>query len=200
MWKMSRKPAGGKPCSEEAAELIRGMAKGDEAALECLYDTTAARTYAFVLRIVRDEHAAEEVIEDAYFQAWRQADRFDPARGNPMAWLYTLCRSRALDHLRRVEHRETAEDPAAFETLLGSDENDPFHLMDSMQRSGRVHEALASLSPQARQLVSLAFFRGLSHTEIAEASRMPLGTVKTTIKRACDKMRIYLSTQAGVTP
>lgn len=200
MWKRTKQAGSVSLCAvDELETLVRAMAAGKEQALEQFYDCTVSRAYAFVLRIVRNAQAAEEVVEDAYFQTWRDAERYDPARGMPLAWLYTICRGRALDYLRKQEVNESYEDPAELEAFIGSDEDDPYRLLDAMQRSSRVHAALSSLSPQARQLVSLAFFRGLSHSEIAEFSQMPLGTVKTTINRACDKMRSYLAVQAGVT-
>jgi RNA polymerase sigma-70 factor (ECF subfamily) len=200
MWKRTKETRAESPCCDDALDkLLRGMAAGREQALEQFYDCAVSRAYAFVLRIVRDPQLAEEVVEDAFFQTWREAARFDPVRGKPLAWLYTICRSRALDALRKREDHETYVDPIEFEARIGDDENDPYRLLDAMQRSSGVHAALSSLSPQARQLVALAFFRGLSHSEIAAFSRLPLGTVKTTINRACEKMRGHLAAQAGVT-
>lgn len=183
---------------DDLAGLVARMADGAESALERFYELTVHRAYALVLRIVRDPHAAEDVVEEAFFQAWRDAARYDPGRGAPLAWLFTICRSRALDHLRRQEAHESYEDPAELEAQIGADDQEPSSLLETMQRSGSVHAALLDLSPQARQLVALAFFRGLSHAEIASACRMPLGTVKTTINRACDRMRDYLGNQIGV--
>lgn len=182
---------------DELGELLRMMAEGREAALERFYDRTSRRAYALALRIVRNAQTAEEVVEDAYFQVWREAGRYDLSRGAPMAWLFNICRSRALDALRRADKAELYEDPMELYAQVGSDENDPSGLLETMERSSSVHAALCKLSPQARQLVSLAFFRGLSHSEIAAACEMPLGTVKTTINRACDKMRGYLVAEAG---
>lgn len=187
----------GEPADDGLARLLARMAEGDESALERFYDLTSRRAYAFVVRIVRDPHLAEDVVEEAYFQMWRKAADYDAGRGAPLAWLYTLCRSRALDSLRRRDDEELYDDPAELEARMGSDENDPYSLLDAMDRSSAVHAALASLSPQARQVVSLAFFRGLSHSEIATVFQMPLGTVKTTINRACDKMRGHIIAHAG---
>lgn len=190
--------ANGKPeLDEELAALLRLMAEGKEAALERFYDLTSRRVYALALRVVRNSQTAEEVTEDVFFQVWREAGRYDLSRGAPMAWLFTICRSRALDALRRVDDAELYSDPMELEARIGSDDNDPSGLLETMERAGAVHTALSRLSPQARQLVSLAFFRGLSHSEIAANCDMPLGTVKTTINRACDKMRSYLVAEAG---
>ena len=187
----------GAPLGGDLEVLLRMIAEGREAALARFYDLTVQRAYALVLRIVRNPQTAEDVVEEAFFQIWREAGRYDLGRGKPLAWVFTICRSRALDALRRRDEAELYEDPMDLEAQIGSDENDPSGLLETMQRSTAVHAALNSLSPQARQLVSLAFFKGLSHSEIAAACQMPLGTVKTTISRACEKMRGYLVAQAG---
>ncbi len=179
-------------------DLLAAMAQGDESALEQFYERTVRRAYAFVVRIVRNAPLAEDVVEEAYFQLWNKAGDFDPQRGEPLAWLLTLCRSRALDQLRRLHDEELYADPQDLEAHIGPDEADPYHLLEAVDRASAVHSALSSLSPQARQIVSLAFFRGLSHAEIAQSAALPLGTVKTIINRACDKMRQQLLAHAGV--
>ena len=185
------------PLGDDLEALLRRMAEGRETALARFYDLTVRRAYALVLRIVRNPQTAEDVVEEAYFQIWSDAGRYDLSRGKPLAWVFTICRSRALDALRRRDDAELYEDPLDLEAQIGSDENDPSGLLEAMERSTAVHAALCSLSPQARQLVSMAFFKGLSHSEIASVYQMPLGTVKTTISRACEKMRGYIVAQAG---
>lgn len=199
-----RRDAAGAPRTEDELErLLASMAKGQEAALERFYDLTAKRAYAFVLRILRDPMQAEDVVEEAFFQMWCKAGDFDVSRGNALAWLFTICRSRALDRLRQRDDAEYYDDASELENRLAEDDweaaeaRDPFALIHAMERSSAVHAALGSLSPQSRQVVSLAFFRGMSHSEIAAAFNMPLGTVKTTINRACEKMRGHII-HAGV--
>jgi RNA polymerase sigma-70 factor (ECF subfamily) len=171
------------------------MAQHDEQALGDFYDQTLGRAYALALRIVRRPDTAEEVVEDAYFQAWREASRYDAGRGAPLAWLLTIVRSRALDALRRRDDAQTYNDPMEFEARIGADENGPEEILAAVERSSAVHAALLGLSPQARQLVALAFFRGLTHEEVAACCRMPLGTVKTVLHRACAKLREHLAMQ-----
>jgi RNA polymerase sigma-70 factor (ECF subfamily) len=183
------------PPANDLAGLIARMAQGDEQALGDFYDQTLGKAYALALRIVRRPDAAEEVVEDAFYQTWREASRYDAGRGNPMAWLLTMVRSRALDWLRRRDDAETYGDPVEFEARIGADENGPEEILAAVERSSAVHAALVELSPQARQLVALAFFRGLTHEEIADSCRMPLGTVKTVLHRACAKMREHLAIQ-----
>jgi RNA polymerase sigma-70 factor (ECF subfamily) len=183
------------PAAEGLADLVARMAQGDEQALGGFYDQTLGKAYALALRIVRQPDAAEEVVEDAFYQAWREAARYDAGRGNPLAWLLTMVRSRALDWLRRRDNAQTYGDPVEFEAHIGADEKGPEEILAAVERSSAVHAALLQLSPQARQLVALAFFRGLTHEEIAASCQMPLGTVKTVIHRACAKMREQLALQ-----
>ena len=177
------------------AALMARVVERDERALARLYDETSSRVYGLALRICRQAAMAEEVVEEAYWQAWRQAPRFDPVRGEVMTWLLTIARSRALDALRRDErfrHEELAEDGAetAAEPAPAA-----LDLLDAMRGERRVHEALATLDARSRQLVALAFFRGLTHEEIATQAGMPLGTVKSLIRRALLQLRQLLAAE-----
>lgn len=158
----------------------------NENALASLYDAMAGRVYGLALRITRNVQTAEEVVEDTFWQIWRQAPRFDPARGNAAAWMLTITRSRAIDALRRV-------DQAAGDAEAGERETDladgPEELLASSQAGKQLNAALARLEPLPRQLVALAFFRGLSHEEIAMQTGLPLGTVKSHIRRALVRLR-----------
>jgi RNA polymerase sigma factor (sigma-70 family) len=142
---------------------------------------------------------AEEAVEDAYFQVWRQAPRFDPARGTALTWLLAIARSRAIDALRReVRFRhEDLDDDAHPETA--SQEPAADELLDLARHHADLHQALMLLGPQPRQLVSLAFFRGLSHEEIAQQTQLPLGTVKSQIRRALLSLRQILGESAALT-
>lgn len=184
---------------DELPGLIARMAAGDQRALERLYDLTVGKTYALALRIVRERGAAEEVVEDTYWQAWREAQRFDAARGRPLAWLLTICRSRALDALRRADPAQPTEEVERLQDAAAEPDADPLDLLQALQRGSAIRSALNELKPQARQLVALAFFRGLTHQEIADFCAMPLGTVKTTLHRACQQLKTCLS-QLGWEP
>lgn len=182
---------------EQLVTWIAAIANREEHALSALYDGTLGRVYGLALSIVRKASLAEEVAEDTYFQVWRQALRFDPARGAPMAWLLGMARSRAIDALRRearFQHQsldlgsaaEVADDTPATDDLL-----------DVAQGHAELHRALMLLNAQPRQLVALAFFRGLSHEEIASQTHLPLGTVKSQIRRALLVLRQTLG-EAGL--
>lgn len=168
------------------------MARGEEAGLAALYDATAARVYALALRITAEAAAAEEVTSDVYLQAWQQARRYDPSRGKVLTWLLTLARSRALDYLRRHRHHARRPEPAA--AAESTTEDDPLDLLLAVERSHYLYEALQSLTPTQRQLLALAFFRGLTHAEIAAHTGMALGTVKTLLRRAMQLLQPLLET------
>jgi RNA polymerase sigma factor (sigma-70 family) len=173
-------------------QWLRAMARGDEQALGSFYDATLSRSYALALRIVRDREAAEDVVAETYLQVWREAQRYDSTRGNALAWLLTICRSRALDYLRRLEPVEFHAEP---DSLPGADVPRAVateDLVSALQEGHRVREAVAQLPPVQRQLLALAFFRGLSHQEIAEHSGLPLGTVKSHIRKAQEALRLVL--------
>jgi RNA polymerase sigma-70 factor (ECF subfamily) len=177
----------------ELSALVGRMAGRDERALERFYELTFGRTYAVALRILRDAPAAEETVEDTYWQAWREASRFDAARGRTLAWLLTICRSRALDALRRRDPAVPTDDVESLQAETAAEQADPYDLLDALQRSSVVRMALQALKPRARQLVGFAFYRGMTHSEIADATGMPVGTVKTTLSRAYQQLRSGLS-------
>lgn len=173
--------------------LIERIIDRDERALAALYDATSARVYGLVLRITRRAALAEEVVEDTFWQAWRQAPRFEAARGKVITWLLAMARSRAIDALRRDERFQHAEMPDEGGLEDGAEAALPAHdLLEATRSEQRVHEAIAALEPRARQLVALAFFRGLTHEEIAAQTAMPLGTVKSLIRRSLQQLRKLL--------
>jgi RNA polymerase sigma-70 factor (ECF subfamily) len=164
--------------------LLKEIAAGSQTAFAALYDATSARVYGLAQRIVRCEVDAEEVVGDVFLQAWRQADRYDPTRGTPLAWLLALARSRALDRLRRRDPAQLSADPHAAARERGDDGLGPESLLLAVERGTAVHAALARLRPIQQDLLDLAFWRGLTHQEIAAEVGMPLGTVKSHIRKA----------------
>lgn len=178
----------------QLAEWIDAMVDHDERALAALYDATFLRTFGLVQRIVRRTSLAEEVVEDTYFQAWRQAVRFDPSRGPALTWLLSIARSRAIDALRReARFRHDGLDEEADIEGGGSEPRPHDELLDLARHQAGLQQALLQLGAQPRQLVSLAFFRGLSHEEIAQQTQLPLGTVKSQIRRALLSLRQILA-------
>lgn len=188
------------PTEDEAlAELIARMAKGDETALEALYEITLGKVYGLALRITGQAAAAEDVVAEVYYQAWRQAERFDRQRGHPLSWLLTLCRSRALDSLRRRDEASSHPEPETLTDPVPAERSDPVDLLLAVERQSALHLALDTLNPLQRQLLALAFYRDLSHQEIARHTGLPLGSVKTYIRKAMLSLQAVLSTE-GVTP
>jgi len=173
--------------------LVARMAKADEAALGELYDAAIGRVYGFALRIVNQAGAAEEIASDVFLQAWRDAGRYDASRSRVLTWLLMICRSRALDRLRAREANEILhDDPETLVSETASDGGSPADLLESMETNHALHAAIAKLQPMQRQMLGLAFFRGLSHQEIAAHMDLPLGTVKSHIRRAVEAMRTHL--------
>ena len=185
-------PEGG--AEQRQAELIRGAAAGDQQALAALYDATSRTVYGLLLRILADASAAEEVLLDVYEQVWRQAAQYSRERGSPLAWLTTIARSRAIDRLRRgrreQQHTEPLEGVAALAHSVGPSAEDEV-------RAGEVRAvvraALDSLAPEQREVIELAYYGGMSHSEIAAARGLPLGTVKTRTRLGLMRLREMLS-------
>lgn len=167
---------------------VTAIGMHDEQALANLYEATLARVYGIALRITRNVQAAEEVSEDVYWQVWREAPRFDAERGNVIAWLLTIARSRALDYLRKQDAAELCEEPELLLVDEPSREGDPEDLLAATQKNHKLNQALLQLEPIQRQLVAMAFFRGLTHDEIAVFTGMALGTVKSHIRRALKQL------------
>ena len=177
------------------------IVRQDEKALAQLYQSTIGRVFGLAMRIVRDAATAEEVAEDTFWQVWRQAPRFDPARGCALAWLLIITRSRALDAVRarkRVQAISVSADGLGQADDAPTDVHertaaDPHDLLAAVQTGHLLQSALMRLGPVPRQLVSLAFFGGLSHEEIAGQTGIPLGTVKSNIRRALLCLRTWLA-------
>ncbi len=189
------------PSESSLGELLQAVAKQDHAAFEAFYDATAERALTLILRITRKIEIAEEIVSDVYLQVWRQADRFDPARGNALAWLTVLCRSRALDSLRRDSAAPTSGAAPISEIPEPEATDYPQDLLVAVEQETTVHAALEQLEPDQRQLLALAYFRGYSHSELAQFTGMPLGTVKTQLRRTLKKLKelvIEAEDQQGV--
>ncbi len=179
------------------AQLVTSAAAGEERAMAALYERYGAVVYAVSYRIVGQRADAEEVVIEAFAQAWRDAPRFEAARGSVAGWLIMIARSRALDLVRARGRRDRITAAAAAERpetapAMGDWQSDPAGSVDHAERRLRVREALEALSPPQRQAIELAFFEGLSHSEIAERLQEPLGTVKTRVRLGMQKLREVL--------
>ncbi len=173
------------------------MAAEDESALEHFYHATLHRVFGLAIRIVRDSATAEDVVADVYHQAWTQAARYRPERGRPLTWLLTICRTRALDRVRKQTRLRSLHEKEASQSSVS--EASPQDLLESSERGSRIHQLLGNLSQIQRDVLALAYFKDLSHQQIANQLGMPLGTVKTHIRRALQVLR-PAATQAELSP
>ncbi len=176
------------------AELVARVAHGDEGALGQLYDRFGTVLYAVAFRVVGQRADAEEVVMEAFAQAWREAGRFETTRGSVAAWLTVMARSRAIDRVRSQVRRERITDTAARETpatapAMSAGFQPPGAALLDEERARAVTTALAALSPPQRQAIELAYYEGLSQSEIAERLREPLGTIKTRVRLGMQKLR-----------
>jgi RNA polymerase sigma-70 factor (ECF subfamily) len=177
---------------EDEAAMDR-IVRGDGGGLAELYDRHVRPVYSLALRILQDQADAEDVVQEVFSQAWRQAARYDATRGNVVAWLLTLARSRAIDRLRarRARPDQATGDVRAFDVVDQAATVD-LRLL-SAEQAARVRVALDELPLMQRMPIELAFYEGLTHTEIAERLEQPLGTVKTRIRLAMTKLRKSLA-------
>ena len=180
-------------------ELVRRMAAGDEQALAALYDHWSGLVSSLVMHLLGDADESEDVLEETFWQAWRQALRYDAARASVSTWLTTIARSRALDRLRarrrRPEESLSQLSEEGTERIIEREAvaDDPLADTEAAERQSRVAAALQSLPREQRETIELAYFGGLSQTEIATRMQQPLGTVKTRVRLAVEKLRERLS-------
>jgi RNA polymerase sigma-70 factor (ECF subfamily) len=178
-------------------DLVAQAAAGDERAIGQLYDRYATVLYTVAYRISGQRADAEEVVIESFAQAWRDAARFEPGRGSVAGWLTMIARSRALDLVRARSRRERITQTAAADRpdaplAMGAWRGDPADALDRTERGRQVRAALDDLSPPQRQAIELAFFEGLSQSEIAARLNEPLGTVKTRVRLGMQKLRTAL--------
>ena len=175
--------------------LLDRVAMADEAALRELYDMTSSRLYGVAVRVVSNRDWAEDVLQEAYLNIWRIASDYKASLSPPMAWMALVVRSRGLDFLRRrtsghVDHTVELDDMIS-ETVAGDAPN-PMDVADASQQAQALHRCLNSLENKQREVLSLAYLRDLSHGELAEQLKLPLGTVKTWIRRGLEQLRSCL--------
>jgi RNA polymerase sigma-70 factor (ECF subfamily) len=181
------------PRDEGWGALVERTARGDMNAFAAFYDATAALVHGLALRILGDPGAAEEVTADVFLQVWRQAGRYDAARGAPLAWLLTLTRSRAIDR-RRARAAESPDVGPLREALhVASAEPGPEESAALAERRRVVRAALGRLTTEQRRAIELSYLCGLSHTEIAGILGESLGTVKTRIRLGMMRLRETLA-------
>lgn len=176
-------------------ERIARVARGDKRALEQLYDQYERLVYSFALKIILDPQLAEEVVQDVFMRVWTQAVRYEPERGRFSSWLINMTRNLTIDRLRSARTR-------GLVSLMRSDESErevadhaASGLADTIITSLHVREVLTVLSPDQREALDLAYWHGLTHSEIARRIKAPLGTVKSRLHHALIKLRAALQTE-----
>ena len=180
----------------ELMALLDRVAARDEAALKALYDLTSGKLYGLAVRVVAHRDWAEDVLQESYLTIWRVAADYRAALSPPMAWMGLIVRSRALDCLRRrtADHSSVTQelDDTLAETLAGDAAN-PMDTTQASQQAWALHQCLSRLEYRQREVVSLAYLRDLSHSELAEQLRLPLGTIKTWIRRGLEQLRTCMA-------
>ena len=175
-------------------DLLKAIARGDEGALADCYDRYRLILFSLILRILHDRHEAEDVLQEAFLQVWRRAKDFDESRGRAFTWLVTIARSRALDRLRATGSR--ARLATEVEQSPREDMGDAAEDAIRSEESAIVRQALAELSAEQRQTLFMAYFEGLTQSEIAARLGDPLGTVKTRMRSGLMKLRELLRDRA----
>ena len=177
--------------SEERREALkaamRGMAAGDRRALDTVYEMTSAKMFATIVRIVRVRERAEDLPQDAYIKAWQRAGRFDPAKGSPITWLCTIARNTALSEIRR--DGRMADIPDDDLPDIEDDAKPQDEWLCDMQDAEALQRCMEGLQDDHRRSIRLAFFDGLTHSELAQKIDAPLGTIKSWIRRGLSGLK-----------
>jgi RNA polymerase sigma factor (sigma-70 family) len=171
--------AGSGPDIEAA---LTACARGDESALRRIYDAEAARMTGVAMRLLKRRALAEEAVHDAFVLIWRHAAKFDAARGSGLTWVYAILRNRSLSILRSEKRTELSDEPLGEE--IASEDDSPEMVMSKLSDAKALKHCLERLPPERRSLVLMAFVQGLTHGELAGKLNMPIGTVKSWIRRS----------------
>jgi RNA polymerase sigma-70 factor (ECF subfamily) len=189
--------------SQGLSRLLARTGLGDRAAFATLYQQTSAHLLGVVLRIQRDRAQAEDILQEVYVNVWRAAQSFDAAQSQPLTWLTSVARHRAIDSLRRTQTQpqiqgnpaSSDEESDVYDTVA-DDAPGPLDLLSRASDARALSTCMEALTAQQRQSVALAFFDGLSHAEVAASMRQPLGTVKSWVRRALLSLKSCLDSAA----
>jgi len=185
--------------SDDPVSLIQQIARGDREAFGRFYDHYAPLVFAFAVRLLRVRAEAEDLLQEVFLQAWRQAARYSRDRGSPEAWILTITRSRAIDRVRSMRRRDRGVVPLEEPSRTQDGRIEESEVMESEARL-TAHAALAGLPEAQRKVLELAYFEGLTQSEIAANLGQPLGTVKTRLRDGLKRLREFLGARAGGRP
>ena len=178
-------------------DLLARIAQRERAAFEELYTRYVNILYATALKFLKQDADAQDVVQDVFIQIWDKAKLYDPAKGKPLTWALTLTRNRSIDRIRAIQRRSRLRDD--FEKENAADESagvrEALSGVDASEKGQILRDAVSQLSPQQRRVVELAFFRGLTQSEIADKLGEPLGTVKARARRGLMKLKEILGHQ-----
>jgi RNA polymerase sigma-70 factor, ECF subfamily len=182
----------------EAANLLTKIAEGDRNALSQLYDRYSRMIYAVAWKSLNSVEDCEEVVLDVFAQIWKIADRFDSEKGAVEQWIFTLARSRILDRLRKFQRLNKVNEAisAGKEIEFLTTSVDPIEAVEIVERRQQVLTALSQIPPAQRQVIEMAYYQGLTHTEIAAATGLSLGTVKTRLRLGLSKLKITFESES----
>ena len=188
------------PVADDLPQLMARTALRDRAAFERLYRATCGHLFSVSFRILRNESRADEVLQEAYMNIWHNAAGYNPAAGTPMTWMINIVRNRSIDSLRSRRTEAETTGPLDDEVLAAAGDGgagDPRRLMAESLAKARIDGCMGALAATQRQALALAYYRGMVHTDIAEALQAPLGTVKGWVRRGLEQLRACLEA-AGV--
>ena len=169
------------------ARLISAVALGDQQAYRRLYDATSPKLFAIALRILREESRAEDVLQDSFVNIWNHASDYAQAKSAPTTWMTAIVRNRSLDIVRRTREEPDVDDALSVNHV--DESAAPPREAEARAEAHSIQHCLGELDAEQRQTIALAFFHGLTHSELAEHLRRPLGTVKTHIRRGLLKLK-----------
>jgi RNA polymerase sigma-70 factor (ECF subfamily) len=178
-------------------ELLARVAKRERAAFEQLYDRYANILYATAMKFLKEDADAQDVVQDVFIQIWDKAKLYDPAKGKPLTWALTLTRNRSIDRIRAIQRRTRLRDDFEKETVADESAGvrEALSGVDASEKSQILRDAVGRLSPEQRKVIELAFFGGLTQSEVADRLGEPLGTVKARARRGLMKLKEILGTQ-----
>jgi RNA polymerase sigma-70 factor, ECF subfamily len=176
----------------EATNLLTQIAAGDRIALSQLYDRYSRMIYAIAWKSLNSVEDCEEVVLEVFAQVWRIADRFDPEKGSVEQWIFTLARSRIIDRLRKIQRLKKINTAISSEKEIefSTTSVNPIESVEIAERQQQVLTALSQIPSEQRQVIEMAYYQGLTHTEIAAATGLSLGTVKTRLRLGLSKLRV----------